>query len=202
VSDRLRVALTIDTEHPDRREWASDEPRLLETLASEQVRATFFVQGRWASANPDTVARMAADAHLIGNHSFFHARLPMLTDDGIRKDVMAAEEAITAAAGCSPRPWFRCPWGDGHDDPRVLAAIAEVGYRDHSWDVDPYDFDPQRTERELVERVTAGVERHGDGVVVLLHSWPAVTPRALPTLIDRLRGVGAEFVGLDEVVGA
>ncbi len=202
MSDPLRVALTIDTEHPDRPDWASDEPRLLETLRAERVRATFFVQGRWASANPDTVAQIAADGHLIGNHSFHHAHMTMLTDAGILEDVMAAEQAIVTAAGCSPRPWFRCPFGDGHDDPRVLAAVAEAGYRDHSWDVDPYDFQPGRTAQEVVDIVATGVEDHGDGAVVLLHSWPAVTPRALPGLIDRLRDAGAEFVGLDEVVGS
>lgn len=200
MSDHLRVALTIDAEHPDLPGWASDEPRLLGTLATEQVRATFFIQGRWASANPEISARIAADGHLIGNHSFHHARMSMLTDEGIHNDIAAAEETITVTTGCNPRPWFRCPWGDGHDDSRVLAAIAESGYRDCSWDVDPNDWDAARTAHELVDDVTAGVEEHGDGAVVLLHSWPAVTLDALPMLIDRLRDAGAQFVGLDELV--
>ena len=50
--------------------------------------------------------------------------------------------------------------------------------------------------------VLSGVDEHRDGAVVLLHSWPAVTARALPMVIVGLRRSGAEPVGLDEVVGS
>ncbi len=121
---RFRVALTIDTEHPDRPGGDPDGAKVVDTLRVERAPATFFLQGRWALANPDVAAQIAGDGHLIGNHSFFHARMPRLTDDGIAYDLATAQEAIIEATGIDPRPWFRCPCGDGHDDPRVSTAVA------------------------------------------------------------------------------
>jgi peptidoglycan/xylan/chitin deacetylase (PgdA/CDA1 family) len=122
-----------------------------------------------------------------------------LTDAGIARDLREAEEAISEHAGADPRPWFRCPFGDGHDDPRVLAAIERAGYRNHHWDVEPDDWRPERTSIDLERLVVDGALAHGDGAVVLLHSWPPPTIAALPAILGRLRSGGASLVGLDEV---
>jgi peptidoglycan/xylan/chitin deacetylase (PgdA/CDA1 family) len=47
----LRVALTLDAEHPDR-PWCppGNADGILDTLKEREVTATFFVQGRWAEA--------------------------------------------------------------------------------------------------------------------------------------------------------
>jgi peptidoglycan-N-acetylmuramic acid deacetylase len=163
------------------------------------VRATFFVQGRWATAYPHCARRIAAEGHLVGNHSHHHAPMSILTDAGIERDLREAEEAIAEHAGVDPQPWFRCPFGDGHDDPRVLAALERAGYRNHHWDVEPDDWRPERTPIDLERLVVDGALEHGDGAVVLLHSWPPATIAALPAIVDRLRAAGASLVGLDEV---
>jgi peptidoglycan/xylan/chitin deacetylase (PgdA/CDA1 family) len=196
---RLRVALTIDTEHPDHPAAPDNPGSMLDALSNAGARATFFIQGRWAAANPGLARRIAGDGHLIGNHSNSHAPMDMLTDEGIRDSVGKAERAIQAATGSSPRPWFRCPYGQGEDDPRVLDVLDGIGYRNVGWDVDHKDWEPGRTAAELVEGVTGSVVEHGDGAVVLLHVWPDATLAAMPTLISRLRVAGAELVGLDEL---
>jgi peptidoglycan/xylan/chitin deacetylase (PgdA/CDA1 family) len=61
-----------------------------------------LVQGRWAEAYPKVARRIAAEGHLVGNHSHFHARLPMFTGRGFRSDVLAAQAAITSDR--RPRP--------------------------------------------------------------------------------------------------
>jgi peptidoglycan/xylan/chitin deacetylase (PgdA/CDA1 family) len=195
----IRVALTIDTEHPDHPATAGNLDRMLAALSDAAVRATFFIQGRWAAANPQPARRIAVDGHLVGNHSNSHAPMDMLTDDGIRDSVTRAERAIEAASGASPRPWFRCPYGDGEHDPRVLAVLDGVGYRNVGWDVDHDDWKPGRTAAELVERVVDSVAAFGDGAIVVLHSWPDTTVEAMPQLISRLRAAGAEPVRLDEL---
>ena len=56
------------------------------------------------------MARRIADAgHLVGSHSFYHARLPLLSDEGLATDMREAEAAIREHAGVDPRPWFRLP---------------------------------------------------------------------------------------------
>ena len=121
----MRVALTFDVEHPDRPNLAPDAlEHILHALAEHKARATFFLQGRWVEAHPER-ARLIADAgHLVGSHSFYHARLPLLTDVGIEADVLAAERAIEEATGTSPRPWFRCPFGAGWDDAGCRASLS------------------------------------------------------------------------------
>jgi peptidoglycan/xylan/chitin deacetylase (PgdA/CDA1 family) len=47
--------------------------------------------------------------------------------------------------------------------------------------------------------VVEGALAHGDGAVVLLHSWPDQAVGALPAIARRLRARGATFVGIDEL---
>jgi peptidoglycan/xylan/chitin deacetylase (PgdA/CDA1 family) len=193
----VRVALTFDAEHPDRRHRPGGTERVLETLASTGTLASFFVQGRWAEAFP-TVARSIADGgHLIGNHSHYHVSMPLLSTKGIASDVRAAERAIVRATGQDPRPWFRCPFGAGADDPGVLGALARLGYRDTGWDVDGLDWRSAASGRAVARAAADAALAHGDGAVILLHPWTTATGRALPALIEDVRARGGEFVRLD-----
>ena len=197
-----RVALTFDVEHPDRPSIPGVTERLLDTLDGVGIAATLFVQGRWAEAYPETARRIGTTGHLVGSHSHYHARLPLLTDAGLAEDLHAAETAIRESVGVDPRPWFRCPFGAGVDDARVLAAIATAGYRDVGWDVDGEDWQIGRTAAALEADIAAGAIRHGDGAIVLLHGWPSPTAVALPGIVARLRDQGAVFVRVDELFAA
>lgn len=195
-----RVALTFDAEHPDRPAVGPrNAERILELLGEAAVRATFFVQSRWAQANPSVARRVADDGHRLGSHSAYHARMTLLSDDGVRADVRQAEEAIAALTGVDPRPWFRCPFGDGRDDPRVLAILRELGYRNVHWHVETEDWEPSRRAIDVAGIAVEGALAHGDGAVVLFHTWPDETPEALPTALRDLAEAGARFVTIDEL---
>jgi peptidoglycan/xylan/chitin deacetylase (PgdA/CDA1 family) len=196
----LRVALTFDAEHPDR-PWCppGNAERILDVLTERGVRATFFIQGRWAESFPDTARRIAKEGHLVGHHSKYHARMTLLSDDGIRADVREGEAAILAATGADPHPWFRCPFGDGRDDPRVRSALAELGYRDIGWNVVVEDWEPWREGSAIAGDAVAAVRDRGDGAVVLLHTWPGGTGDAVGPIVHELAGRGASFVGVDEL---
>jgi peptidoglycan/xylan/chitin deacetylase (PgdA/CDA1 family) len=116
-----------------------------------------------------------------------------LTDEGVRRDVASAESAILKSAGVDPKPWFRCPFGAGMEDDRVLSLLGALGYRHVGWDVDPRDWEEGRTTDELVRRVVGGLRARADAVV-LLHSWPGVTAEGLPTILNALQTEGAGLV--------
>jgi peptidoglycan/xylan/chitin deacetylase (PgdA/CDA1 family) len=195
-----RVALTFDAEHPDRPRCPPDAAdRILDALARAGVRATFFVQGRWAEAFPDRARRIADEGHLIGNHSHYHARMTLLHDGGIASDVGDAASTIVTTCGIDPRPWFRCPFGDGHDDPGVLTCLEGLGYRNVHWDVELDDWEPWTTGDGLADAAVAGALACGDGAVVLLHTWPASTAEAIPAILERLAAADAQFVAVDEL---
>jgi peptidoglycan-N-acetylglucosamine deacetylase len=193
----LRVALTFDAEHPDRPHHAGGTERVLAILAATGTTASFFVQGRWAEAFPGIARSIADGGHLIGNHSHYHVRMPLLSAKGIAADVRAAERAIRRATGQDPRPWFRCPFGAGTNDPAVLGALERLGYRETRWDVDGLDWRSVATGRRVATEAADAAVSHGDGAVILLHPWTTATARALPALIERVRAGGGEFVRLD-----
>ena len=197
--DRFRVALTFDAEHPDRPSAQGVAERLLEELDRLEVPATFFVQGRWAEAYPTTARRIAEGGHLVGSHSHYHARMHLLSDAGLREDIADAEQHLLEQVGVDPKPWFRCPFGAGSDDPRVQAAVAEAGYRHVGWHVAGEDWPPDRTGQAVAETVVDGSIRHGDGAIVLLHTWPDRTLAGLITMVGRLRDAGAELVRVDDL---
>jgi peptidoglycan/xylan/chitin deacetylase (PgdA/CDA1 family) len=195
----VRVALTFDAEHPDRRHRDGGTERVLDTLAASGVKASFFVQGRWAEAYPRLARSIADDGHLVGNHSHYHARMPLLSADGMVEDVRAAERAIRRTTGQDPRPWFRCPFGAGTRDVDVLARLDGLGYRETRWDVDAFDWRSVATGRGITQAaVTAALER-GDGAVILLHPWTTATGLGLPALIEALRARSVSFVRLDDL---
>ncbi len=200
MSDRRRVALTFDAEHPDRPNAPPDAAaRILDALGKTGVRATFFVQSRWAMANPDLARRIADDGHLVGNHSTYHARLTLLSDEGLVADVSGAGETIAAVTGSDPRPWFRCPFGDGHADARVRESLGALGYRNVHWHVESQDWEPWRSGEEIARDVVDGAAAHGDGAVVLLHTWPGGTAEAVPRVLAELASAGVSFVTVDEL---
>lgn len=197
AGSRFRVALTFDAEHPDRPSAPGVQERLLDLLARDAVASTFFIQGRWAEAYPATARRIAEDGHLVGNHSHYHARMPLLNARGLRADIADAEAAIIDATGVDPRPWFRCPFGAGSANERVQRIIRAAGYRHVGWHVAGIDWPVERSGRDVEDQIVAGCLAHGDGTVVLLHTWPDRTEAAIPGVVRRLRDAGAELVRID-----
>ena len=108
---------------------------------------------------------------------------PLLTDAGLATDVAEAAEAIVATTGADPRPWFRCPFGAGHDDPKVLTTLASLGYRNVHWHVELEDWEPWRRGDEIAADAIEMVVEHGDGAVVLLHTWPGGTADAVGPIV-------------------
>lgn len=195
----MRVALTFDAEHPDRPAEMGATEGVLSVLAERAVRGTFFVQGRWVEAYPEVARRIVDDGHLVGSHSFYHARMHLLSAEGFRTDVRAAESVIRRRMRVDPRPFFRLPFGSGAGHRRQHELLSEMGYRHVHWDFEVKEWRTRATVRRVEDGVVDGVLATGDGAVVLLHPWPTVVQRALPGIIERLRQRGASFVDLREL---
>lgn len=197
----MRVYLTFDAEHPDRPHcppWATAQ--ILRVLRMTNVRASFFLQGRWVEAYPHIAREIALDGHRLGNHSFYHARMAQLSDDGVAADVLGADQVIRTVTGVDPRPWFRCPWGECGNDLRVQRILSHLGYRHVAWHVEAGEWNVERTPREVEDATLRGALAAGNGAVILLHPWVSSVSAALPTIIGRLRDAGAEFMTVDDLL--
>jgi peptidoglycan-N-acetylglucosamine deacetylase len=195
----MRVALTFDAELAGHVADPGNAARILDALSGAGARTTFFLEGRWTGAHPDLAQRIADGGHLIGNHSYHHAPMSMMTAQGIEQTVLKAEARIGALTCTDPKPYFRLPYGDGEDDPRVLEQLENLGYVHVGWDLEVNDWLDDRVATELTDDIVQGCAEFGDGVRVLLHAWPDVTAEVLPGVLQRLRDAGATFVGVDEL---
>lgn len=202
MTDALRVALTFDVEHPDRPHHGTHAAWMLDELRRLDVPATMFLQGRWVEAFPEVARRVVDGGHLVGNHSHYHARMPLLSPTGFDEDVREAERVIIETTGVDPRPWLRLPFGAGADDPSFHERLRVLGYRHVGWNVELYEWEPGRTAHDIADAVVSGVEAHGDAAIVLLHSWPDPVVPALAEAVTRLRAQGATFVRVDELQDA
>jgi peptidoglycan/xylan/chitin deacetylase (PgdA/CDA1 family) len=124
-----------------------------------------------------------------------------LDDELLRRDVSRAEETIREITGVDPKPWFRCPFGAGMDDERVLVALAELGYRHVGWDVDPEDWNEEHGAADVERLVLEGVRARDEDTIVLLHGWPMATAEALPAILRALVADGVELVTVDRLEG-
>jgi peptidoglycan/xylan/chitin deacetylase (PgdA/CDA1 family) len=131
------VALTFDAGAD--RGYAED---ILDLLRSQRIKADFGITGQWAKQNPDLVRRMAADGHLVFNHTLDHRSFTGASDGrgGLnsverRAQLSQADAIIAPLIGHSTRPWYRLPYGD--DDAGVAADLVPAGYtRKVGWTVD------------------------------------------------------------------
>ena len=84
---RGAIALTFDTEIPRGGEARQTVNEILDVLAQEHVRTTFFVVGTWARANPEVLRRIADEGHEIANHSFDHRAFAGRQQADLRRDL-------------------------------------------------------------------------------------------------------------------
>jgi len=160
-------------------------PQILDTLAAHGVRATFFVVGQMAAANPALVRRESWESHLIGNHSWDHPDLTKLDRAQVASELQRTNEVIEQATGTIPTQW-RPPYGA--TNAAVQAAAEDVGLTSMVlWTVDPRDWaDPPAT--TVRDRVLRAVR---PGSIVLLHDGTgANTPEALPMILNGLADMG------------
>lgn len=179
-------------------------PRILATLAAQQVPGTFFLTGNFAAANPDSVRSIVAAGHRVGNHSVSHPYFTQLSDAAATQEVAAAEQAMLAL-GADPRPLFRFPYGDRNA--RTIEVVNNAGYAAVRWTVDTLGWKGTSggmTSESVAKRV---LDTAVPGQIVLMHigSHPqdgsTLDADALPAVIVRLRERGYSFVTLDALLG-
>ncbi|KKZ70862.1 polysaccharide deacetylase family protein [Streptomyces showdoensis] len=159
-------------------------PEILATLRRYGCRAMFFVCGEMAVDNQDLLKEMAADGHVVGNHSWSHPLIPKLRPSLIRRELGSTSEVIEQALGTPPL-WYRAPYGAWN---RLSFEIgAELGMEPMAWTVDTLDWKEPPAD-SIVRRVLDGA---GPGVVVLNHDAGgdrsrsvAALKRYLPELLD------------------
>ncbi|KDQ71099.1 polysaccharide deacetylase family protein [Streptomyces halstedii] len=159
-------------------------PDILATLRRYQVRAMFFVCGEMADGNRDLLREMAADGHVVGNHSWSHPLIPKLSRRRIRDELGSTSDVVEETLGQAPL-WYRAPYGAWNRNSFEIGA--EMGMEPLAWTVDSLDWTTPGTDT-IVRRVEEGA---APGVIVLSHDAGgdrsqsvAALRRYLPSLIE------------------
>ena len=126
------LALTFD-DGPN----ATWTPRLLETLAEHDVRATFFMLGSRAQAQPELVRRIVAAGHTIGNHSWSHPKLSRARASRVREELQRTSEELQQIVG-APVRYFRPPFGARR--PAVFRIARELDLDPVLWNAMTSDW--------------------------------------------------------------
>lgn len=191
-----RVALTYDDGPND-----PHTLHLLDILARHNVRATFFIIGKFAKERPDLVRKVFEAGHDVGNHTYSHPNLIFRSGAETAREVGRCDAAIEDAIGARPS-LFRPPFGGRR--PATLRAVASAGKTPIMWSISGHDWSAISAP-QIVQEVSRQI-RGGD--VILLHDGDhlrfgadrSYTVQATDALLRRYKGEGYEFVTVAEMM--
>ncbi|WP_074034109.1 LysM peptidoglycan-binding domain-containing protein [Exiguobacterium sp. AT1b] len=186
------VALTFD----DGADGANTN-KILDILAKNNVKATFFLTGSGANNHPQYIKNIAAKGHQLGNHSYTHPDFTKLTATQMKSELDRTEALIKSLTGKTTKPLFRAPFGAVNST--VLNGVGAAGYGyTIQWNIDTIDW-KGLTASQINTKVQTNIK---PGSIVLMHTGAGApgTPLALPTMISQLKAKGYQFVTVSQLL--
>ncbi|MEJ6527702.1 LysM peptidoglycan-binding domain-containing protein [Exiguobacterium sp. USCH10] len=186
------VALTFD----DGADGANTN-KILDILAKNNVKATFFLTGSGANNHPQYIKNIAAKGHQLGNHSYTHPDFTKLTATQMKPELDRTEALIKSLTGKTTKPIFRAPFGAVNST--VLNGVGAAGYGyTIQWNIDTIDW-KGLTASQINTKVQTNIN---PGSIVLMHTGAGApgTPLALPTMISQLKAKGYQFVTVSQLL--
>ncbi|TDL72535.1 hypothetical protein E2R56_15130 [Rhodococcus qingshengii] len=166
--------------------WGNEYlPEILAALKKHQVKASFFLEGRWVKNNPELAKMIVSAGHEVGNHSYTHPDMKRISAAQIREQLNKTNEVIEAATG-KKSIWFAPPSGSYRDETVTIAA--EFKMKTVMWTVDTIDWQKPSPD-QLINRVTSKIS---NGSMVLMHPTES-TAKSLDTLITLIEEKGLKL---------
>lgn len=185
--NKKEVSLTINVV------WGDEfiEP-ILNILKENDVKATFFIGGKWSEGSKDLLNKIVADGHEIGSHSYNHEHMSKLSYEENLEAIRRSASAIYSASGVAP-VFFAPPYGEFSD--ATLSAANALGLVTIMWSVDTIDWRGDGVSA-IVKRTKTKIH---DGAIILAHPT-ADTVKALPEIIKTVKSSGRSFVTVGELL--
>ena len=174
--------------------------RVLDALERQQVRATFFVTGAELEKNLAEGRKLVAAGHELGNHSYSHGRMVLVTPSHVRREIERTDELIRDA-GHRGEIHFRPPYG------RKLFALpyylSKTGRTSVTWDIEPDSYPEIAADSDRIAGHVLSNARPGS--IIILHvMYPsrAESLEAVEKIVAGLRAQGYSFKTVSELLAA
>ena len=173
--------------------WGNEYlPDILASLKKHQVKASFFLEGRWVKNNPELAKMIVGAGQEVGNHSYTHPDMKRLTAAQTREQLVKTNEVIEAATG-KKSIWFAPPSGSYHDE--TVKIAAEYKMKTVMWTVDTIDWQ-KPTPDQLINRVISKID---NGSMVLMHPTES-TAKSLDRLITLIEEKGLRIGSVSDLL--
>jgi peptidoglycan/xylan/chitin deacetylase (PgdA/CDA1 family) len=178
-----QIALTFDDgPHPKHTEY------VLSVLASENIKATFFLLGKNIETFPDLAKKINRAGHELGNHSYSHRNFHHLNQVEIMEEIKASQYQFYSVFGTFPI-YFRPPYGNINR--RDLPLAKQYFHRIIKWSIDTNDWrksaNPNTIKKLILNKVRPGS-------IILFHEKHIRALGNLDEIISSLKNEGYEFV--------
>lgn len=185
-----KIYLTFDCGYEN-----GNTSKILDVLKEKNIKAAFFCTLDNIKAEPELIARMINEGHIVGNHSTSHPSFDKLSRAEMAKEVEDCENYLREKFGYSSE-YFRFPMGNYSES--ALDLISSLGITSVFWSLAYADWntDEQKGADYAFRNVT---ERLHPGAVILLHSVSKDNADALEKIIDYALENGYEFSSLDKL---
>ena len=182
IEDDNGVYITFDDgPTPEVTEW------ILATLKQYDAKATFFVLGKNVELYPDLYAKILAEGHAVGNHTYSHQR-------GVRMSLERYLEDIDFAADFVQSNLFRPPYA--RTTLAQLRALAQR-YKIVMWSIISRDYSRNITKEQCLQEVLPHIR---PGSIILFHDSErtfANMSYALPKTLERIKELGLKCKAIE-----
>ena len=189
ISDEKVVYLTFDVGYDN-----GYTGMILDTLKEKNVPAAFFCTVDEMKSDPESIARMINEGHIVGNHTNTHPSMDEISRTQMMDEIKGFDDYIRTNFGYSSL-YFRFPKGEYSDS--ALDLVGSLGYTSVFWSLaySDWDVNNQKGAKFAFDTVTSRVH---PGAVILLHAVSSDNTQALGDIIDEIRNMGYDFKSLED----
>ncbi len=180
--DNRGVLLTFDDQGTDQQIYD-----ILERLRHYNIRAAFFPTGQWAQKHLYLIDQMKAEGHMIGNHTYSHVNLKVLSDTN-ESAFYGEIHPVEGVINTQPM-LLRPPYGEGAYDTLMRSRLTEKKIQVCTWTADTLDWNGDGVE-VMMDRLRNGyvnLPPLGPDGVILMHMGGQYTPRLIDAIVDYLK---------------
>lgn len=161
-------------------------PKILDILKDEDIKASFFVIGKYVEEHPEIVKRAYEEGHYIANHGYSHNnKILYKNEKSFINEIIKTDEAIGKAIGienyCSHV--FRFPNGymssqNKGDKRKATELLSKINYTYIDWNCLNNDSMKKYTKEQLLQNLKKSC-KNKDTLVILMHDTRDVSDSSL-----------------------